>query len=393
MAPRLRVGLLAYGLDKPMTGIGRYTVEIARALAARRPEVELLLLQPFPEDIPGLEGLPRIVLLGSRLLPAMMSLGAVELALAAHRHRLDVVHDPIGIAPFFAPNRLARYARVVTIHDMVPFAHPETHARLTNLLFRRYMPWTLRHADYVTTVSDFSRSDIARYFGFDPTRIERVYCGVDRRFTPQPSEALQPVLERYGIAQPYLLTVGALQPRKNLEAVLDAFAHLKSQGLPHRLVIVGPRSWKSLGIFQRLDRLDLGRFVTFTGYVDDADLPAIYAGAACFVFLSIYEGFGLPPLEAMACGTPVVAADTSSIPEVVGDAGLLVAPYDVAGAAQAIARVLADDGVAETLRRRGLIRSQQFTWAAAGDQLIELYREAVRVHASRKSTKAKGSRR
>ena len=143
--------------------------------------------------------------------------------------------------------------------------------------------------------------------------------------------------------------------RKNLETAFEAYALLKSRGVEHRLVVVGPKAWRTQGIFQRLERLGLADHVTFTGFVDDVDLPAIYAGADCFVFPSLYEGFGLPPLEAMACGTPVVVSNSSSLPEVTGDAALAIKPLDAAGFADAIFRILTDPTLAKDLRARGII--------------------------------------
>jgi glycosyltransferase involved in cell wall biosynthesis len=155
--------------------------------------------------------------------------------------------------------------------------------------------------------------------------------------------------------------------------LFESFARLRLEGLPHRLVVVGRKVWKSEGIFQRVDDLGLGDAVVLTGYVDDADLPALYAGAACFVFPSIYEGFGLPPLEAMACGVPVVTSNASSLPEVVGDAAIMVDPHDVAGFVAAIRQIVDQPALADHLRARGLERAQGFSWERAAAAHASLY--------------------
>jgi glycosyltransferase involved in cell wall biosynthesis len=295
----------------------------------------------------------------------------------ARRFALDIVHDPTGATPFLVPRRLARFARVTTIHDMVPFVHPETHERLTNLLFHRYIPHTLPFVDRIITVSNASERDIVRFFHVRPDCVATIPCGVSPRFGPRAASQVFDTLSRYGIVPPYLLTVGALQARKNLETLLESFARLRLEGLPHRLVVVGRKAWKSEGIFHRLDDLGLGDAVVLTGYVDDADLPALYAGAACFVFPSIYEGFGLPPLEAMACGVPVVTSNTSSLPEVVGDAAITVDPHDVGGFVAAIRRIVDQPALADELRARGLERAQRFTWERAAAAHASLYHDVV----------------
>lgn len=375
-APLLRVGMLAYGLDRPGSGIARYAVELVNALAASEPGIEVVLLVPFAADLPEIDArVARVRLPALGRLPAMMAAGPVAIAAAARARRLDVVHDPTGISPFLLPRRVAPFARLVTIHDMVPFLYPETHARLTNLLFHRYIPRTLPFVDRVVTVSDASKRDIQRFYRLPPERVVAVPNGVSPRFARPPDAAIPAVLARYGIEPPYLLAVGALQARKNLETLFEAFARLRADGLPHRLVVVGRTMWKSEGVFRRLADLALGDAVLLTGYVRDDDLPALYAGATCFVFPSLYEGFGLPPLEAMACGTPVVVADTSSLPEVVGDAGLRIPPGDVAAYVDAIRSIVARPDWAADLGARGAARARGFTWSAAAASHAALYRQ------------------
>jgi glycosyltransferase involved in cell wall biosynthesis len=375
---RLRVGVVAYGLDHPGSGIGRYAIEIVRALRASQPTIDVVLIKPFEEPIAGLDREdPVIRLPGTRRLPGMMAFGPGAIAVVARRFALDVVHDPTGVAPFLVPRRWARFARVATIHDMVPFVHPETHERLTNLLFRHYIPHTLPFVDRIITDSNASERDIVRFFRVRPDGVATIPCGVSPRFGPRSASQVFAALSRYGIVPPYLLTVGALQPRKNLVTLLEAFARLRLEGLPHRLIIVGSKAWKSESVFGRLDDLGLGDAVVFTGYVEDSDLPALYAGAACFVFPSIYEGFGLPPLEAMACGAPVVTSNASSLPEVVGDAAITVDPHDVGGFVAAIRRIVDLPALADELRARGLERSQLFTWERAAAAHADLYHDVV----------------
>ncbi|HEY8446128.1 MAG TPA: glycosyltransferase family 1 protein [Thermomicrobiales bacterium] len=375
---RLRVGLVAYGIDRPFSGIGRYAIQLSDALQRCQHDMEFVLLSPIGQSsAPFNRQLLNRPLKSARKLPLMMTAGPLEVGLQARALRLDVVHDLAGGSFFYLPRQIAPFVRVVTIHDAIPYVYPETHARLTNLLFHQYIPRTLRFVDRIITDSECSKRDIERFFRTGDGMVTTIACGVDQRFRPQPQDRIDEVLGRYGVEPPYLLIVGALQARKNVETALEAFARLKATGMPHRLVVVGKQVWKTEGIFRRLTDLGLEHVTQFTGYVDDEDLPAIYAGAACFLFPSLYEGFGLPPLEAMACGTPVVVSNASSLPEVVGDAGLLVPPRDVDGFADAIRRVIEEPALAMCLRARGLERARMFTWERAAAAHAAIYRQAA----------------
>jgi glycosyltransferase involved in cell wall biosynthesis len=370
----LRLGLLGYGLDRPLTGIGRYSVELARQFG-RMDGVSLELIKPFSGSIAGIDPSVRTRRILGRRLPAYMLAAPAQIAAVAHRDRLDVIHDPFGVSPFFLPRWLAPFGRVLTLHDVIPFIYPETHARLTNLLFRRYIPRSLRFVDRITTVSESSRRDIIRILRFPAERVHAIPIGVAPHFAPAGAEACQRIRERYGLPADYVLTVGSLNPRKNLETLFAAYQQLRQRGLPHRLVVVGPTDWKSAGIFQRLRALGIEQDVLLTGFVTDEDLPALYSGASVFAFPSLYEGFGLPPLEAMACGTPVVTSNRSSLPEVVGDAGLLVEPFDVEALASAIDRLLTDPELSAGLIQRGLIRAASFSWTRTARAHRCVYRD------------------
>jgi glycosyltransferase involved in cell wall biosynthesis len=205
-----------------------------------------------------------------------------------------------------------------------------------------------------------------------------IACGIDPQFKPVADEDVrQGVLARYGIDRPYLLYVGGINARKNIARLFEAYAQVRATHPDVILVVAGKRQWQTGEIDAAFRRFNLEDQVHFTGYVDDRDLPALYSAAELFVFPSLYEGFGLPPLEAMACGTPVVTSNASSLPEVVGDAALTVDPYDVDGLAAAIKHALTDEDLRVELRRRGVARAAQFTWQRAARETLAVYAQVL----------------
>lgn len=369
----MRVGYLTYGLDRTPTGIGRYAVELLRALAPFSHTCEMVLLTTEREDRHGLwELFEHHALPGCRLLPALMTVGNVMLSTAARNYQLDIIHDPNGVAPFFGPSSGVR--RIVTIHDTFPFVYPATHNRLDNWRYRWQLPYAARRADAVITVSECSRDDLVRIFPLASGSVHVISEGVDPQFKPVPdTPQRQALLARYGVDQPYLLYVGGINARKNIARLLHAYALVREHYPLVKLVIAGKRQWQTNTIDKVFDQLALANHVHFTGYVHDKDLPALYSAAELFVFPSLYEGFGLPPLEAMACGTPVVTSSVSSLPEVVGDAAVTVDPFDVNALAAAIEQTLSDDVLRTMLTQRGMERVTQFTWELAARETIDVY--------------------
>lgn len=370
----MRVGYLTYGLDRAPTGIGRYAVDLLCALATLPDAPTLVLLSTEASDPQGLwSQFEHYPLPGCRRLPALLSVGNVALSQAIRRYQLDIVHDPNGIAPFLGPAMGAR--RIVTLHDAFAFVCPEMHNWLDNWRYRSMLPTALRCSDAVISVSEASRRDLLHTLGLAPTQVHVIAEGVAPCFQPVAPECSQPVLERYGITRPYILYLGALNARKNIARLLEAFAQVHLRHPQFTLVLGGKPQWKTASISTTLRQLDLGDAVQFIGYVADADLPALYSAATLFVFPSLYEGFGLPPLEAMACGTPVIAANATALPEVLGSAALLVDPYDVAAISAAMDRALSDPKLRADLRRRGFERVSYFTWQRTASATYALYQQ------------------
>lgn len=262
---------------------------------------------------------------------------------------------------------------VLTVHDLI-FRHLPAHHKPLN---RWYLNWTMplycRRATRVIAVSQHTRQDLIALYGVAPEKVTVVYEAADPRFRPQQPERIAEVRARYGLPSRYLLFVGTLEPRKNLVGVLEAFERVYAGRLTDGLVVVGKRGWLYEGFFARLEASPARQAVLFPGYVPDEDLPAIYAGAQALVFPSFYEGFGLPVLEAMACGTPVVCSDRGSLPEVAGDAALLVDPGDGEAIVEAVRSLLSREDLREVYRRRGLERAGQFSWERAARETVGVY--------------------
>jgi alpha-1,3-rhamnosyl/mannosyltransferase len=347
----LRVAFEETGLELDAAGPARAARDLRTALAARGDVEVVPLAQP-----PGPGG--RV----ARGLVRELAWLPFGLPRRAGTIRADLIHCPLPLAP----PRATGIPTVVTLHDTLAWDHPEWFTRANALHARTTLARGLRAAAAVLVPSAHTRDRLhARVRGVREVRVTPL--GIDERFSPGPAG---------GDRGPYLLAVGTLQPRKNLEAALAAFERLHAGGLEHRLVVAGARGWRDEALVARLGVSPAGEWIEFAGRVDDDALVRLYRGAACLLFPSRAEGFGFPPLEAMACGTPVVAAAAGSLPEVLGDAAPLVEPDDVDGLARAVAGVLADP---EPWRARGLARAARFTWAECAEATVAAYRAAVRA--------------
>ncbi|MHB1417624.1 MAG: glycosyltransferase family 4 protein [Chloroflexota bacterium] len=371
------MGFLTYGLDRPLSGVTRVAWELGRRLNERE-DCEVVYLAPYRRGpFADGNGYRAWYLPGCSRLPGLMALGGPLIALAARRLGLDVVHDPIGTNPFTVGRGLGPFKRVVTIHDAIAFRYPQGYPWLNNFLHRRYIPALLGQVDAVITVSRYSKRELTRFLRLPAAAVAVVPNGVDGRFRPLSAGSARAVAARYGLSGRYILSVGAVQARKNLGQLLEAFARLHALFPQHKLAIAGPSLWKHEGLQSQVSRLGLVDKVALLGYVADEDLPALYGAAEAFVFPSLYEGFGLPPLEAMACGCPVVCSDATSLPEVAGDAALLVNAGDPADLAEGMRRVLEDGDLRMQLRERGLLRAGAFSWEETARLTLDTYRRVA----------------
>lgn len=298
----------------------------------------------------------------------------VLLPLACRREKVDLLHCPKSAIPFFSP-----CPTVVTLHDLIPLRHPETEKFINRCYWRLQIPIAARKSSFIITDSEHARQEIIADFNVPPERIKAIMLG----FNPAMLEVRAPaeaavVREKYGLPQGYLLYVGTIQPRKNITTLIEAYAGLRIHcaDMP-KLVIVGRKGWLYDTLFARIAELGLTDEILFTGFVPDEELPYIYDGARLFAYLSFFEGFGLPPLEAMACGIPVITSNTTSLPEVVADAGITVAPGDEEAVAAAITRLLNQPEYAALLGKRGRERAALFSWEAAARETLAIYQSVM----------------
>lgn len=298
----------------------------------------------------------------------------LPLAVDIFTGRMDVYHSTDYLLP-----PVWHGARVITVHDLTFMVVPQ-HAEPSLARFLTgALPRSVERATLIAADSEATRQDLISLMGVPPEKVEVVYAGVDACFAPVSDPGLlSQVRARYKLDGPFILNVGTLEPRKNLEGLVRAYAVLREEHkVPHRLVLAGGKGWLYQGLFDMVSDLGLSSAVSFAGYVAEEELPALMSLADVFVYPSFYEGFGLPPLEAMACGTPVVASTAPCLPEVLGEAALLVDPHDHDALAHAILRVLEDSELRQALLAKGRARAAQYTWAAAAERALSLYRKAA----------------
>ncbi|HIC88353.1 MAG TPA: glycosyltransferase family 1 protein [Anaerolineae bacterium] len=359
-------------------GLGRYAESLARSLIAREPDQVALFYnrEHGIEPLAGLEHVPaRTVALGYKPWRMLVWLGQLTrigfdrlLPDATLFHATEHLLLPLHHVP-----------TLLTVHDLI-FRHlPEHHKPLNRWYLNLTMPLYCRRADAIIAVSEQTRQDLITAYSLPSEKIQVVYEAADPRFHPQPETEVARVRQKYSLPDRYLLFVGTIEPRKNLVRLLEAFTVVKGEGLIEALVIVGKRGWLYDRFLACLEQSPVRQAVLFPGYVLDDDLPAIYAGAQLFAFPSLYEGFGLPVLEAMACGIPVVASDRSSIPEIGGTAALYVDPTDTDGLAAALRRVLRDVDLQDQMRRQGLQQAARFSWHRVAEQTSALYQAVLQA--------------
>lgn len=359
----------------PTAGGARYTVELARELA-KLPDIDLRLLTLYPaEEVAARvreQGYPAAESLSVPLSRKMQYLlwhfaglsGSLEQAAAS----ADVLHTPILIVP---PKK--RLPLVVTVFDLTFLMFPQQHLRSTRVLIGSGLRRAVRDADIFLAISENTKKDLVRLTGVSPSRVWVTPLAADTRFQPRKDNG---TLVRLGIDRPYVLYVGTLEPRKNITVLLHAFAALEDNET--LLVLAGAKGWMYEQIFSLITELGVENRVKLLGYVENDDLPVLYTEAQVFVYPSLFEGFGLPVLEAMQCGAAVITTNVSSLPEVIGEAGITLSPDDISGLAAALQRVLTEPDLREEMRGKSLERAAKFSWRKTAEMTADAYKSVRR---------------
>jgi glycosyltransferase involved in cell wall biosynthesis len=374
---RIRIGIDGKVISSQAGGIGTSAFNLVRsclrAAADRYPQMEFVIFTGRHTCSGVIQGANCTIDRHFQTVESSLLRLLLFIPRGLRAQHIDLFHglDHLGV-PLFA--KVGRY--VATVHDMIPLLWPQWVTRKHRLVVRAAYSRLPQQADMVITPSEATKADVVRHLRIDRQRVAVIPWGCDERFQPVGDpELFAGVQQRYRLPAQYFLFVGTLEPRKNLSTLLHAYAMLRAEGIGKdvKLVVAGRAGWLYADIYDAVKSLALDEEVIFTGFVEDEDLPALYRGARLFVFPSLYEGFGLPILEAMASGIPVITSTAASMPEVAGDAAILVDPHDPQAIAEAMARLLAEDRLRQTLIQKGLDRARRFSWDTVAHDTLALY--------------------
>lgn len=366
---------------EPKTGVGHYAYNLLKALLEIDWENSYALfygmvMRPSKEHMPDFSsrGVDTILIKW----PGRFFDIFVDRFPQVHVDRLvgeyDVFHCPNFVPPPLKGNV------VITVHDMAYRVYPDFFPKTIRRTLSRHLDRSAAQAKRIIADSENTKRDIVKFLDIDPEKISVIYPAAGEHFKPIDDHGLiNTIKRRYGINGEYIGFFATLEPRKNVVVLVQAYSQLKKRtgGLRQKLVLAGSAGWENDDVFAEIKSLGLTDDIIITDYVPDEDLPMLMSGAEVMVYPSLYEGFGLPPLEAMACGTPVITSNNSSLPEVIGDAGIMVDPEDVEGLAGAIESVLSDQGLRDEMRRKGLARAKQFSWEQAARETLKVYKDVA----------------
>jgi glycosyltransferase involved in cell wall biosynthesis len=374
--------LLAFTSNYRQAGLSRYIYELLLKLPQADSHIKLTAFTGNGLVSPGfLAGKARNLRLSQSRLPTVKAPVRIAweqavLPFAAAGARLDLLHCPVNVRPLFSPCPV-----VITIHDLIFLRYPKSFHPAKRAYLAAMTGWSARHANHIIAVSEATRKDVIELLGVRPARVTTIHNGVGEQFKPLPQDEQDRFRAQKEISGRVALYVGTLEPRKNLAMLLNAFRPIADDPAfsDVTLAIGGSKGWYYDEIFSTAERLGLtaGGRVRFLGRVPDEELAVWYNIASVFAYPSIYEGFGLPPLEAMACGTPVVVANTSSLPEVVGDAGELADPEDAGAWGRVLRSLLADRERAGEMGRRGMLQARKFSWDRAARETAQVYGQVL----------------
>lgn len=374
----MRIGIDATALPPQPVGAGNYIIQLIRALAALEPDDEYVIFAQRSGRM--LIELPtsgrfhwRVV---DDMSPALRLLWEqTVLPRLSWQEQIDVLHSLHYTRPLWLG-----CASVVTFHDMTFFLYPHLHTRSKRFFFPLATRFSARRAQAIIADSENTRQDIIRLLKVPKEKVFKVLLGVDPSFRPiRDSSLKRRIGEHYHLPEKFILYLGMVEPRKNLPLLIRAYKDLVNRGFEEHLVLAGRFGWMYEDVLRLVETFGLQDLIHFTGYISQNDLPVVYNLARVFVYPTLYEGFGFPPLEAMACGVPVITTNVSSLPEIIGDAGILIPADDQEALVNAMERILKDRGLRDELASKGPLRAGLFTWESTARETIKVYQRVLSV--------------
>ncbi len=370
----MKVAFLGDALDLQYAGIHVYTRELLKAIHALDRKNEYVIVRPYPKN--EFEGWEELVIPVNKSIPMHERIRQFyHIPKSLRKLGVDIVVEPGHFGPFNLPGAIKR---ITVIHDLTPLLLPHFHIKNSQIAHQLFLPRILKRAAHVITNSEYTRKDLIEYSPQAASKSTAILLGKDPIFKPDQKAA---ILKKYKLPKEYILFVGTLEPRKNLMVLLKAFEQLvKAKGSDTKLVLVGKKGWRIDSFMEALATSSARDHVILPGFVETADLPALYTMAKVFVYPSLYEGFGLPILEAMACGTPVITSAISSLPEVGGDAALYFDPSSFEALGALLIKLLSDETQQKLLSEKGLERAKQFTWESTAKETVEVFEKVMRTN-------------
>lgn len=367
----MKIAIIGDALDYQYAGIYYYTKELINALAQIDKKNEYWIVRE--KSAGDISENVKELIIPSKKIPGG---GAYRLFVTIPKRLIqkgvDIVVEPRHFGPFNLPKNIKR---VTVIHDLSPLHYPQWHQFISSKLQQLFLPSILKRADHIITNSNFTAQDVINYFPLTKNKTSGILLGKEDFFKPTPN---LPILAKLGLQAPYILHTGTIEPRKNLPLLVKAFEQIKKEKPTNlQLVLVGKLGWKSASLQQQIAASPFKKDIKLLGYVERAVLPTIYTGATAFVYPSHFEGFGLPVLEAMSCGTPVVVSNTSSLPEIIGTAGLAFSPNNLDQLIKSIHQILEDRILQQTLSKQSLLQATKFSWHKTAQETLKIFEQLM----------------
>lgn len=364
----MKILIIADTIDEQYAGVYYYTKNLIDNLLKidqRNEYVFLHLKQNLYFD-----DKKEVIVRGSRKIPGCMIIRKfLFIPFAIRKIKPDLVLEPAHVGPF---SFLFKCQKIVVIHDLTPVLFPQFHLKLSGIVHKIFLPLIIKNSDGIIVPSQSTKDDLIRFY--HPDKVIKITSeAAAAHFMPQTEAVIDSVKSKYNIDAPYLIAVGTIEPRKNLSLLIRVFRKLQRKGIKHKLVIVGRSGWYFDEIIGQIKELQGS--IIFTEYVPEKDLPALYSGAELMVFPSLYEGFGLPPLEAMQCGCPLVCSNSSSLPEICGEAALLFDPHNETELEQALLKVISSRKLRNKMSAKGILQAARFSWRKCAADTIDFFEQ------------------